>query len=103
MIAIYCVVNVVLQVLVQPKLVSDAVDITLTLSFFSVAFWTLIIGPLGAILSIPLTLLTRTVLLDEDPSARWLHWLSGDRLASQKDDEGDEEKAGESEPQPSPD
>ena len=102
-IAIYCVVNVVLQVLVQPKFVSDAVDITLTLSFFSVAFWTLIIGPLGAILSIPLTLLTRTVLLDEDPSARWLHWLSGDRLASQKDDEGDEEKAGESEPQPSPD
>jgi len=79
-IAIYCVVNVVLQVLVQPKFVSDAVDITLTLSFFSVAFWTLIIGPLGAILSIPLTLLARTLVLDDDPSARWLRWLSGDRV-----------------------
>jgi AI-2 transport protein TqsA len=79
-IAIYCVVNVVLQVLVQPKFVSDAVDITLTLSFFSVAFWTLVIGPLGAILSIPLTLLTRTLLLDDDPSARWLRWLSGDSV-----------------------
>lgn len=78
-IAIYCVVNVVLQVLVQPKFVSDAVDLTLTLSFFSVAFWTLVIGPLGAILSIPLTLLTRTLLLGDGPQSRWLLWLTGDQ------------------------
>ncbi|MCR2762847.1 AI-2E family transporter [Microbacterium sp. zg.B48] len=77
-IAIYSVVNVVLQVLVQPKFVSDAVDLTLTLSFFSVIFWTFIIGPLGAILSIPLTLLVRALVLDVDPDARWLRWLSGD-------------------------
>ena len=58
-IAIYCVVNVTLQVLVQPKFVSDAVNLSLTLSFFAVIFWTFIIGPVGAILSIPLTLLVR--------------------------------------------
>jgi AI-2 transport protein TqsA len=77
-IAVYAVVNVVLQVLVQPKFVSDTVDLSLTLSFFSVVFWTFVIGPLGAILSIPLTLLFRDVLLDRDPGARWLRWLSGD-------------------------
>lgn len=80
-IAVYCVVNVVLQVLVQPKFVSDAVDLSLTLSFLSVIFWTFIIGPLGAILSIPLTLLARTLVLDGDPSTTWLRWLSGDRTA----------------------
>lgn len=80
-IAVYCVVNVVLQVLVQPKFVSDAVDLSLTLSFLSVIFWTFIIGPLGAILSIPLTLLVRTLVLDGDPSTTWLRWLSGDRTA----------------------
>ena len=80
-IAIYCVVNVVLQVLVQPKFVSDAVDLSLTLSFFSVIFWTFIIGPLGAILSIPLTLFVRTLVLEGDPDAHWLRWLSGDRTA----------------------
>lgn len=80
-IAVYCVVNVVLQVLVQPKFVSDAVDLTLTLSFLSVIFWTFIIGPLGAILSIPLTLLVRTLVLDADPGTTWLRWLSGDRTA----------------------
>ena len=80
-IAIYCVVNVVLQVLVQPKFVSDAVDLSLTLSFFSVVFWTFVIGPLGAILSIPLTLFVRTLVLEGDAGALWLRWLSGDRSA----------------------
>lgn len=81
-IAIYCVVNVVLQVLVQPKFVSDAVDLSLTLSFFSVIFWTLVIGPLGAILSIPLTLFVRALVLEGDPGSTWLRWLSGDRGAT---------------------
>jgi AI-2 transport protein TqsA len=81
-IAIYTVVNVTLQVLVQPKFVSDAVDLSLTLSFFSVIFWTFIIGPLGAILSIPLTLLVRSLVLESDPDAAWLRWLSGDRKAT---------------------
>lgn len=80
-IAVYCVVNVTLQVMVQPKFVSDAVDLSLTLSFFSVIFWTLIIGPLGAILSIPLTLLVRALVLDGDPKTWWLRWLSGDTRA----------------------
>jgi predicted PurR-regulated permease PerM len=81
-IGIYCVVNVTLQVLVQPKFVSDAVSLSLTLSFFSVIFWTFVIGPLGAILSIPLTLLVRALVLDGDPGARWLRWLSGDHDAA---------------------
>jgi len=77
-VAIYCVVNVTLQVLIQPKFVSDAVNLSLTLSFFSVIFWTFVIGPLGAILSIPLTLLVRALVLEGDPGSRWLRWLSGD-------------------------
>jgi predicted PurR-regulated permease PerM len=79
-VVVYSVVNVVLQVLVQPKFVADAVNITLTLSFVSVLFWTFIIGPLGAILAIPLTLLARAVLLQGGPRTAWYAWLSGDDL-----------------------
>jgi predicted PurR-regulated permease PerM len=79
-IAIYSAVNVVLQVLIQPKFVADAVNITLTLSFVSVIFWTFIIGPLGAILAVPLTLLTRAVLLRGGPQTAWYSWLSGDEV-----------------------
>ncbi len=81
-VAIYCVVNVVLQVLVQPKFVADAVNLTLTLSFVSVVFWTFVIGPLGAILAIPLTLLVRALVLEPDPGSGWLRWLSGDDAPS---------------------
>jgi AI-2 transport protein TqsA len=81
-VAVYCVVNVVLQVLVQPKFVADAVNLSLTLSFVSVVFWTFVIGPLGAILAIPLTLLVRALLLEGDPHSGWLRWLSGDDVAA---------------------
>lgn len=77
-IAVYSIINVVLQVLVQPKFVSDAVGLSLSITFFSVVFWTLVIGPIGAILCIPLTLLVRALLLEPDERARTLRRLSGD-------------------------
>lgn len=80
-IVLYVVANVVLQVLIQPKFVSDAVNLSLTLSFASVLFWTFVIGPIGAILAIPLTLLTRALILEGDPQTAWLRWLSGDTTA----------------------
>lgn len=83
-IVVYIVANVVLQVLVQPKFVSDAVNLSLTLSFFSVLFWTFIVGPLGAILSIPLTLLARALVLEGDPQNRWFLWLTGDSNATEE-------------------
>jgi len=54
-IAAYSIINFIIQSLIQPKFVADAVNITLTLSFVSVIFWTFVIGPLGAILAVPLT------------------------------------------------
>lgn len=89
-IALYCVVNVVLQVLVQPKFVADSVSLSLTLSFVSVVFWTFVIGPLGAILAIPLTLLVRTLFLEPDPNSAWLRWLSGDYDARDPEPEADD-------------
>ena len=73
----YSAINVTLQVLIQPKFVSDAVDLSLTLSFFSVIFWAFVIGPIGAILSIPLTLLVRALLVEPDDRAATLRRLSG--------------------------
>lgn len=86
-IAVYCVVNVVLQVFVQPKFVSEAVSISLTLSFFAVVFWTFVIGPVGAILAIPLTLLARSLLLEGRVESGWWRWLSGDDSAHDRPDE----------------
>lgn len=75
---IYSIVNVTLQELVQPRFVSEAVGLSLTLTFLSVVFWTFVIGPVGAILSVPLTLLLRALLLENDDDAAWVRRLSGD-------------------------
>jgi predicted PurR-regulated permease PerM len=71
----YSVINFVIQSIIQPKFVSDAVDLSLTLTFLSLVFWSFVIGPLGAVLAIPLTLLAKALLLDVDPSTRWIAGL----------------------------
>ncbi|WP_431278665.1 AI-2E family transporter [Leifsonia poae] len=76
--AIYCVVNVVLQVLVQPRFVSQTVQLSVTITFASVVVWTFLLGPIGSILAVPLTLLTRFLLFGADPDARLARWLSGE-------------------------
>ncbi|WP_037065758.1 AI-2E family transporter [Pseudonocardia acaciae] len=71
-IVVYCVINFVIQSVIQPKFVGDAVDLSLTLTFLSLVVWSWLIGPLGALLAIPLTLLTKALLLDIDPQTRWM-------------------------------
>lgn len=80
-IAVYCVVNVTLQVFVQPKFVSNAVGLSLTVTFFAVVFWTFVLGPVGAILAVPLTLVARGLLFEGRSDMTWWRWLSGDDAA----------------------
>ena len=75
MIVVYSVINFVIQSIIQPKFVSDAVNISLTVTFLSLVFWTFVIGPIGAILAVPLTLLVKSLLFDVDPSTRWMSSL----------------------------
>jgi len=78
-VVIYSVLNLVIQSTIQPKVVGDAVGLSTTLTFLSLVFWSWIIGPVGAILAVPLTLLARALLVDADPSNRWLVPLIANR------------------------
>lgn len=71
-IVVYSVINLILQSVIQPKFVGDAVGLSVTLTFVSLVFWSWVLGPLGALLAIPLTLFVKALLLDIDPSTRWL-------------------------------
>jgi AI-2 transport protein TqsA len=70
-IVIYTVINVVIQSVIQPKFVGDAVGLSVTLTFVSLMFWSWVIGPLGALLAVPLTLFVKVLLVDIDPSTQW--------------------------------
>jgi len=77
-VVVYCALNFVIQSVLQPKFVGDAVGLTTTMSFLSLIIWTYILGPLGAILAIPASLLVKGLLVDIDPQARWLQLFLGD-------------------------
>jgi predicted PurR-regulated permease PerM len=70
-IVVYCALNFVLQSLIQPRFIGDAVGLSVTVTFVALVFWAWLLGPLGAILAIPLTLLAKALLVDIDPRARW--------------------------------
>ncbi|MDP9806360.1 putative PurR-regulated permease PerM [Trueperella bonasi] len=69
---LYSVINVVIQTFIQPKFTGDAVGLSPTVTFISLALWTSIVGILGSILAVPLTLFFKALLIDSDPRARWL-------------------------------
>lgn len=76
----YTVINVVTQSFILPKFLGDAVGLSTTMTFISLIVWTFALGPLGAILAIPLSLLTRALLIDSDPNAKWVQGLVSGKL-----------------------
>lgn len=74
---VYGAINFVLQSLVQPRYVGDAVGLSTVLTFVSLVFWAWVLGPLGALLAVPATLLVMAVLVDIDPKAAWAAAMLG--------------------------
>ncbi|HKE71370.1 MAG TPA: AI-2E family transporter [Nocardioidaceae bacterium] len=70
-IAVYSVINFVIQSIIQPKYVGDAVGLSGTITMISLVFWGWVFGALGALLAVPLTLLAKALLVDIDPPVRW--------------------------------
>jgi AI-2 transport protein TqsA len=79
-IAVYSVLNFVIQTIIQPRVVGVTVGLSATLSFLSLIVWATILGASGAFLAIPMSLLVKAVLIDSDPDHAWL----GPLLSSEK-------------------
>lgn len=71
-IVVYTIINFVIQTVLQPRIVGSTLGLTASLTFVSLLFWAWVLGPIGAVLAIPMTLLVKAVLVDVDPRARWL-------------------------------
>lgn len=87
----YAVINVIIQSVIQPRVVGEAVGLSGTLTFLSLVFWAWVLGPVGALLAVPLSLLTKALLVDIDPSASWVRPLlsGGGPIPDGDDSEGE--------------
>jgi len=70
-IVVYSVLNVTIQTFIQPRYVGNTVGLSAEITFLSLVVWAFLLGPLGALLAVPMTLLVRAIFLDSDPRAAW--------------------------------
>lgn len=81
--AVYILINAVISNVIQPKLVVVRLNLTPFFNLVSCTFWPLVLGPAGAIIGVPLTMGVYSLLLNVDPSTRWLANLMGATLPEQ--------------------
>ena len=70
-ILVYSLLNVTIQTFIQPRFVGNSVGLSAEMTYMSLVIWAFLLGPLGALLAVPMTLLLRAFLIDADPRAAW--------------------------------
>ena len=57
---------------IMPKFAGNAVGLNPTVTFLSLIVWSAVMGPLGALLAVPLTLFMKAIFVDADPRTQWI-------------------------------
>jgi len=68
----YSVLNVTIQTFIQPRVVGNSVGLSGEITFLSLIVWTYLLGALGALLAVPMTLLLRAIFIDADSRTAWV-------------------------------
>nr|NIQ88849.1 AI-2E family transporter [Deltaproteobacteria bacterium] len=53
-------------------MMGEGLDLAPSVVFLSLIFWTAILGPLGAILALPMTMAVKQLILEADEQNRWV-------------------------------
>lgn len=69
--AIYLSVNVIMGNAVEPRLMGRKLGLSSLVIFISLVFWGWVLGPVGMLLSVPLTMIVK-IALEVNDSTRWL-------------------------------
>lgn len=72
----YLVVNVVVGNVLEPRMMGKGLDLSALVVFLSLVFWGWVLGPVGMLLSVPLTM-TVKIALENSEETRWIGVMLG--------------------------
>ena len=81
----YLLIDAVVENVVKPKFLGESLDMAPVVIILSLIFWAAVLGPMGALLAVPLTMAVKQLVLETDEEARWLAEL----MSAGADDEGE--------------
>jgi AI-2 transport protein TqsA len=65
---------------IKPRFLGEGLDLAPFMVVFSVIFWAIILGPIGAIIGVPMTMLVKSLLFEADEDFDWVAHLMGSGL-----------------------
>ena len=84
-------VNIIMGSIIEPRFMGRGLGLSTLVVFLSLLFWGWVLGPVGMLLSVPLTI-TAKIALDSHEESRWLAILLGPDISSKKPQEKKLEK-----------
>jgi predicted PurR-regulated permease PerM len=75
-VVVFIFINFVVDTIIKPRFIEEGVNISVTVTWLSLILWGWVLGPIGAILAVPMSMVIQAILVSNEDT-RWMAYLMG--------------------------